>query len=52
MPVNVLLCEGGAGSPDVRVLGKLLGGVCEIRPEGGKYGMGQKIIAKRSSPSR
>lgn len=49
MPVNVLLCEGGPGSPDVRVLGKLLAGLCEVKPEGGKYGMGQKIIAKRDA---
>ncbi|MBF0134473.1 MAG: hypothetical protein HQL75_18035 [Magnetococcales bacterium] len=47
MPVNLLLCEGGSGSPDVRIIGKLLAGLCQVTPEGGKYGMGSKIMAKR-----
>ncbi len=47
MPVNVLLCEGSQNSPDVRVLLKLLAGRCEIRPMGGKYGMGERIKARR-----
>jgi hypothetical protein len=47
MPVNILLCEGGPNSPDVRVLVKLLPGRCEIRPMGGKYGMGERIKARR-----
>ncbi len=47
MPVNLLLCEGGTNSPDIRVLGKLLAGICEIRPMGGKYGMGERIKARR-----
>lgn len=50
MPVNVLFCEGGPGSPDVRVLNKLLSGRCgQIRPEGGKYGMGNCIRAHREA---
>lgn len=50
MPVNVLLCEGGVSSPDVRVIGKLLTGLlCTVMSAGGKYGMGQKIIAKRDT---
>lgn len=47
MPVSLLLCEGVANSPDVRVLAKLLGGLCEVRPLGGKYGMGDRIKARR-----
>jgi hypothetical protein len=46
MPVSQLLCEGGNNSPDVRVLTKLLAGLCEVKPLGGKYGMGAKIIAR------
>jgi len=47
MPVSLLLCEGAAGSPDVRVLGRLLAGRCEVRGLGGKYGMGDRAIAGR-----
>ena len=43
----VLLCEGGNNSPDVLVLRKLLAGRCLIKPEGGKYGMGNRILARR-----
>jgi len=50
MPVNLLLCEGAPGSLDVRVLSKLLSGSCgEIRPMGGKYGMGTRIMARREA---
>jgi len=49
MPVSVLLCEGGTNSPDVRVLSKVLAGLCEVRPFGGKYGMGDRILARRES---
>lgn len=52
MPVNILLCEGSSGSPDVRVLSKLLSGLCEIKPLGGKYGMGDSIIARREIQSK
>ena len=31
MPVSLLLCEGKANSPDMRVLCKLLAGRCEVR---------------------
>jgi hypothetical protein len=47
MPVSVLLCEGGAHSPDVRLLTKLLAGRCEVRPFGGKYGMGSLVKGMR-----
>lgn len=47
MPVSLILCEGGASSPDLRLLGKLLAGLCEVRPSGGKYGMGNKILSRR-----
>lgn len=49
MPLAQLLCEGGDNSPDVRVLGKLLFGICQVKPQGGKYGMGAKIIARREA---
>jgi hypothetical protein len=47
MPVAQILCEGVNNSPDVRVLHKLLAGVCEVKPSYGKYGMGERIIARR-----
>ncbi len=49
MPVAQLLCEGGNNSPDVRVLSKLLSGICEVKPLGGKYGMGAKVLARRDA---
>jgi hypothetical protein len=50
VPVDLLMCEGGANSPDIRVLKKLLAGYCgEIRAMGGKYGMGPKILARREA---
>lgn len=49
MPVNLLLCEGGPNSPDVRLLGKLLAGRCEVRPLGPKQGMGERIKVRRES---
>lgn len=48
MSISQILCEGVLGSPDVRVLSKLLTGLCEIKPEGSKYGMGEKILLRRS----
>ena len=49
MPVSRLLCEGTDGSPDIKVLTKLLGGRCEVRGLGGKYGMGTRIVARREA---
>ncbi len=49
MPVNLLLCEGVEKSPDIRVLSKLLVGRCEVRALGGKYGMGERILARRET---
>ena len=46
MPVAQILCEGGGSSPDARVLSRILPGY-EIRPSGSKYGMGDKIVARR-----
>ena len=43
MSVNILYCEGAQKSPDLRVLLALLGGVCEIKPGGSKYGFGQGV---------
>lgn len=49
MPVTVILSEGVSGSPDVRILGKLLEGRCEIKPSGSKYGLGACILARREA---
>ncbi len=50
MPVALLLCEGGPNSPDVRVLVKLLAGRCgQILPVGGKYGLGERVKARREA---
>ena len=49
MPVSLLLCEGGANSPDVRVLKKLVAGRCRVLPLGSKYGMGERIKARREA---
>ncbi|MCU0288930.1 MAG: hypothetical protein MUF15_21360 [Acidobacteria bacterium] len=43
MSISVLLCEGGPSSPDLRVLSKLLTGLCQVKYSGGKYGMGERI---------
>jgi len=47
--VNVLFCEGAPTSPDARVLAKILAGLCEVRPSGSKYGMGDRILARREA---
>ena len=47
MPLSLLFCEGGPNSPDVRILGKLLAGRCEVRPGGSIHGMGDRIRAYR-----
>jgi hypothetical protein len=48
LPVNLLLCEGAASSPDIRVLSSILqGSVGELRPNGGKYGFGDRILVWR-----
>jgi hypothetical protein len=52
MSVALLLCEGVGSSPDVRVLGKLLAGRCEVRPCGGKFGMGDAIKGGREGIGR
>lgn len=52
MPVSLLFCEGSAGSPDMRVLGKLLAGRCEVRPFGSKYGMGNRVKGGREAIER
>jgi len=49
VPVSLLFCEGNAGSPDARILGKLLAGRCELRPSGGKYGLGSLIKGARAT---
>ncbi len=52
MPVSLLLCEGGPNSADVRVLLKLLAGRCAILPAGGKYGLGERVKARREAMDR
>lgn len=49
MPVSMLICEGAPSSPDVRVLSKVLAGLCEVRPLGGKYGMGDRVLSRRET---
>jgi hypothetical protein len=51
MPVNLLFCEGGAGSPDVRLLRSITRGVATVRiqPQGAKYGLGQFVRAYREA---
>lgn len=44
MPVNVLYCEGGKNSPDIRVLLNILSGICTVRSAGSKYGLDRQII--------
>ena len=54
MPVNVLLCEGAPGSPDARILSKLLAGHTQtvVRPSGHKYGMGTRVFTHREVTPR
>ncbi|MBF0609834.1 MAG: hypothetical protein G8345_00525 [Magnetococcales bacterium] len=47
MPVTLLLCEGVPNGPDIVLLGKLLAGKCEIKAMGGKYGMGDRVMARQ-----
>src|SRR5690348_8792433 len=47
MPVDVLLCEGADHGPDVRVLNKLLGGLCTVEPSGSKNQMEAQILVRR-----
>src|SRR5580658_5908227 len=49
VPIAVLVCEGGPQSPDVRTLSKILAGLCEVRPFGSKYGMGDRIKGMRQN---
>ncbi|MCC3527164.1 MAG: hypothetical protein JGK21_02900 [Microcoleus sp. PH2017_22_RUC_O_B] len=44
MSVNVLYCEGGKNSPDIRVLLNVLSGICTVRPAGSKYGLDRQIL--------
>jgi len=49
VPVNILYCEGGKNSPDIRVLANLLAGVCMIKPAGSKYGLDRTILFIRQT---
>jgi hypothetical protein len=44
VPVNILYCEGGKNSPDIRVVRALLPRSCTGRFAGSKYNLDQKII--------
>lgn len=44
MSVNILYCEGGKNSPDIRVLLNILSGACTVRPAGSKYGLDRQIL--------
>ena len=44
MSVNILYCEGGKNSPDIRVLLNILSGICTVRPAGSKYGLDRQIL--------
>ncbi|MCX7044150.1 MAG: hypothetical protein NTX50_01520 [Candidatus Sumerlaeota bacterium] len=48
MPVSLLFCEGGPKSPDIRVLNKLLVGI-QVQGKGGKYRMGDRVLARRDA---
>lgn len=47
--MNLLFCEGGLNSPDVRILRRLLAGRCEVLPGGSIHGMGDRIKAHREA---
>jgi hypothetical protein len=47
MPVGTLLCEGVPGGPDVVLLSALLGGQTLVLPSMGKYGMRNRVLARR-----
>lgn len=49
MPVNLLYCEGGAKSPDIRIILAVLAGACMIEPAGEKYGLGQRVRLSRDT---
>ncbi|QTA93475.1 hypothetical protein [Desulfonema magnum] len=51
MPVNILFCEGGKNSPDIRVLRALLPATCRIKGAGSKYAFDRRILfLKQESP--
>ena len=53
MPVNLLLCEGNGGSLDIQVLSAVLRGVgVEVKPEGSKHWLDNRILAYREILSR
>lgn len=51
MPVNLLYCEGGPKSPDIRIISALLAGACVVSPVGSKYGFGQRVLVTREIQS-
>lgn len=52
MPVNILYCEGVAGSPDISLLQMLLVNTCNVHPAGGKDNFSGGIqMARRANPA-
>jgi len=50
LPVSVLLCEGEESSFDVLLLRSILQGIfLEVKPSGGKYGLGERVKARREN---
>ena len=47
MSVNVLYCEGGDKSPDIRILSRILAGVCTVQAFDSKYGFKERICIAR-----
>jgi hypothetical protein len=43
MSVSLLYCESGK-KIDSRVLALILGGLCQIKPVGSKYGFKEKVL--------
>lgn len=44
MSVDIIYCEGGNNSADIRVLLNILSGCCTIRAAGSKYGLDRQIL--------
>jgi hypothetical protein len=43
VPINILYCEGGKGSPDIRVISHLCPPGCLVEPIGSKYGLSDRV---------
>lgn len=52
MSVNILYCEGGRQSFDIRVLSKILEDACTLETMGSKYGFENRVILVRKLQSK